>query len=57
MSDLFPCPSCGNSVSRSALTCPKCGRVVASLGCLGNFFALVGLLIVAGIVVVVARAC
>jgi len=44
MSDLFPCPSCGNEVSRSALSCPHCDRIVASLGCLGNFFTVVGLL-------------
>ncbi|MBZ5566072.1 MAG: hypothetical protein LAP13_27095 [Acidobacteriia bacterium] len=47
-------------VSRSALTCPNCGRVVLSLGCLGNFFAWVGLLIVVGagaVLVDLSRAC
>ncbi len=27
--NLFPCPDCGNSVSRFAAACPQCGRPVA----------------------------
>ncbi|MGC1272579.1 MAG: hypothetical protein WBC44_02640 [Planctomycetaceae bacterium] len=27
MSNLFTCPDCGGPVSRSAYSCPKCGRV------------------------------
>ena len=29
MANLFPCPDCGNSVSRFAEACPQCGRPVA----------------------------
>ncbi len=29
MTNLFPCPDCGNSVSRFAEACPQCGRPVA----------------------------
>lgn len=54
MGDLYPCPSCGQAVSRSAFTCPKCGRVLVTFGCFGNALALVGLLVVVAIVMVVA---
>ncbi len=28
MANLAPCPDCGNQVSLSAVSCPKCGRVM-----------------------------
>ncbi len=28
--NLFPCPDCGNWVSRQAPNCPKCGRALTA---------------------------
>ena len=30
MSKLYPCPDCGTMVSKTANTCPKCGRKLSS---------------------------
>ena len=46
MSKLYPCPDCGTEVSKTANTCPKCGRKLNSPENVGNALAsLLGIIV------------
>ena len=54
---LVNCPSCGNEVSKKAVSCPKCGHpfkeveTAKGVGGCGLFFIIVGAIVVAAIVI------
>ena len=56
MSDLDQCPDCGHAVSRIAISCPKCGRILIFKG-LEGCFQWVGVAVLVGILWLIARAC